>query len=742
MHLSKGTNVRMQRRAFMVLVILVFAGFLLMLIKLAHLQFFQGEFLRKRASEQQMADTKISAQRGTIYDRNMKPLAQSATVWNVVFEPAYINSDEKKKIICDGLSEILNIDKEKLMELAGKKSCYTIIKKKIECDIKDKIIDFKLKNDISSGIRLIEDYKRYYPCGSFAAPVLGFTGVDGQGLAGVEAYYDSTLRGEPGKILTAKNAIGTEMPFEYEQMVPPKKGHSLKLCIDETIQRFMEKNLEEGVINHKVKNRAAAIAMDVRTGEILGMAVKGDFDPNEPFKIADQEEAERIDALPSEEKAQAKSEALSRQWRNKAVSDTYYPGSVFKMITASMGLELDVVNEQSTFTCTGAIKPCDGAQSIRCHKRGGHGTQNFTEALCHSCNPAFITLGLRVGTENFFKFYKAFGFHNKTNIDLPGESSDLFFSADGKMTKTDLAVASMGQNFGITPLQMLTAAAAIANGGNIVQPHIVKEVLDENGNIVRSIEPTIKRKVISEKTSKRVTAMMLENATHGSAKNAYVPGYRVAGKTGTSEKIGLSTPGQKDYISSFCGFAPADNPKIVMLVFFDTPKGEFYYGSAVAAPVFAKIMEEVLPYMGIEKIYTEEELKKLDISVPNLIGKNISEARSEITNNSLIPKIVGDGEKVIAQIPSPSEKISRGGTVVIYTDAESKNSTVKVPKLTGMSVFEANKTAASCGLNIKVIGTNLSDSAVVSSAQSIAPGEEVSLGTTVTVTFIHQDGIT
>lgn len=740
--MSKGPNVRMQRRAFIVLVALVFAGFFLMLIKLAHLQFFQGEFLRKKASEQQLADTKISAQRGTIYDRNMKPLAQSATVWNVVFEPAYISSDEKKKIICDGLSEILDIDKEKLTELANKKSCYTIIKKKIECDIKDKIIDFKLKNNISSGIRLIEDYKRYYPCGSFAAHVLGFTGVDGQGLAGIEAYYDSTLKGEPGKILTAKNAIGTEMPFEYEQMVPPKKGQSLKLCIDETIQRIMEKNLEEGVINHKVKNRAASIAMDVQTGEILGMAVKGDFNPNKPFEIADQEEAERINALPPEEKSQAKSKALSCQWRNKAVSDTYYPGSVFKMITASMGLELDVVNEQSTFTCTGAIKPCDGAQFIRCHKRGGHGIQNFTEALCHSCNPAFITLGLRVGTENFFKFYKAFGFHNKTNIDLPGESSDLFFSADGKMTQTDLAVASMGQNFGITPLQMLTAAAAIANGGNIVQPHIVKEILDENGNIVKSIEPTIKRKVISEKTSKRVTAMMLENATHGSAKNAYVPGYRVAGKTGTSEKIGLSTPGQKDYISSFCGFAPADNPRIVVLVFFDTPKGEFYYGSAVAAPVFSKIMKEVLPYMGIEKIYTEEELEKLDISVPNLIGKNVSEARNEAINSHLLPKIVGNGEKVIAQIPSSSKKISRGGTIVIYTDTESKNSTVKVPKLTGISMLEVNKTAASYGLNIKIIGTNLSDPSVVSSAQSIAPGTEVSLGTTVTVTFIHQDGIT
>lgn len=732
----------MKRRSFIVLAILVFAGFSLLALRLLYVQFFQGEYLRKMASGQQMADTKVSAQRGTIYDRNMKPLAQSATVWNVVLEPAYIDSDEKRKVICEGLSEILGIEKEKLNQLSKTKSCYTVVKKKVEGDIKDQIVNFKVENKISSGIRLIEDYKRYYPCGSFAAPVLGFTGADSQGLAGVEAYYDSTLKGEPGKILTAKNAIGTEMPFEYEQMIPAKKGHSLKLCLDETIQKFMEKNLEEGVRNHKVRNRAAAIAMDVQTGEILGMAVKGDFDPNEPFKIADPEEESRINSLPEEERQKAKSEALSKQWRNKAVSDTYYPGSVFKMVTASMGLELDVVNEQSTFTCTGAITPCDGAQSIRCHKRGGHGTQNFTEALCHSCNPAFITLGLRIGTENFFKFYKAFGFHSKTGIDLPGESSDLFFSADGKMSQTDLAVASMGQNFGITPLQMLTAAAAIANGGNIVQPHIVKEILDENGNIVKSIEPTVKRKAISERTCKRVTSMMLENATHGSAKNAYVQGYRVAGKTGTSEKIGLSTPGQKDYISSFCGFAPADNPKIAMLVFFDTPKGDLYYGSAVAAPVFSKIMQDVLPYMGIEKIYTEEELKKLDSHVPNMVGKSVSEAKSEAISNSLTPKIVGSGETVIAQIPSPSDKIPQGGTIVLYTDAESKNSVVKVPELTGLSVFEANKTASSVGLNIKVAGADISDSSVISSAQSIAPETEVTPGTTITVTFIHQDGIT
>lgn len=740
--MAKGTTVRMWRRSLVVLIFLVFFCFSVLAIKLIVLQFGQGEFLQKMASEQQMSDTKINARRGTIYDRNMKPLAQSATVWTVVLEPAYINTEEKKQTICSGLSEVLDIEEEKLKELANKKSCYTIVKKKIDSETKDKIIEFKTKNKIASGVRLIEDYKRYYPCGSFAAPVLGFTGADSQGLAGIEAYYDKILKGEPGRILTAKNAIGTDMPFDYEQMIDAKPGSSLKLCIDENIQRFMEKNLEEGVRNNKVKNRAAAIAMDVKTGEILGMAVKGDFDPNEPFKIADPEEEARINALPEEEKSKAKNEALSRQWRNKAVSDTYYPGSVFKMITASMGIETDVVNEGSTFNCTGAIIPCDGAQPIKCHKRSGHGSQNFVEALCHSCNPAFITIGLRVGAEHFFNFYKAFGFHDKTNIDLPGESGDIFFSQNGKMSQTDLAVASMGQNFGITPIQMVTAAAAIANGGKIVQPHVVKEILDEDGNIVKAVEPIIKRRAISEKTAKRVTAMMLENATHGSGKNAYVAGYRVAGKTGTSEKIGLSTVGQKDYISSFCGFAPADNPKIAMLVFFDTPTGDLYYGSAVAAPIFAKAMQDILPYMGIEKIYSEEELKKLDLKVPELIGKPIGEAKSIAMGEALNPIVVGGGSTVISQLPEPSGQVPQGGTIVIYTDQESKSQTIKVPKLTGLSVFEANKSALAAKLNIKMAGNDLTAAGVISATQSIPEGTEVPPGTVITVRFIHKDRAT
>ncbi len=740
--MSKGTTVRMRRRSLIVLVFLVFFGFSALTLRLITLQLLQGEFLQKMASEQQLADTKISAMRGSIYDRNMKPLAQSATVWTVVLEPAYINSDEKKEIICNGLSEILGTPVEKLRELSKKNSCYTVIKRKVDSETKNKIVEFKSKHKIGSGIRLIEDFKRFYPYGKFAAPLIGFTGADSQGLAGIEAFYEKILKGEPGRIVTARNAIGTEMPFDYEQVISSKPGQSLKLSIDETIQHIMEKNLEEGIINHKVKNRGAAIAMDVKTGEILGMAVKGDFDPNEPFKIADPTEEARIEALPEEEKAKEKAEALSKQWRNKAVSDTYYPGSVFKMVTASMGLEMDVVNEQSTFTCTGSIKPVEGAQTIGCHKRSGHGTQNLVEALCHSCNPAFIMLGQRIGVDNFFNFYKSFGFHNKTDIDLPGESSDIFFSKDGKMNLTDLAVASMGQNFSITPIQMITAVAAIANGGNLVQPHVVKEILDENGNIVKTIAPIVKRKVISEKTSRRVIDMLHKNAIDGAARNAYIPGYRIAGKTGTSEKIGLSTAGQKDYISSFCGFAPADDPKIAMLVFFDTPKGDYYYGSAVAAPVFAKAMQDILPYMGIEKIYTEEEREKLGNKTPNTIGKSISEAKNMSINAGLKPVVIGNGETVLSQIPSPSEQIIQGGTIVLYTDNESKSKTVKVPKLTGLSLFEVNKTSHAANLNVKISGQNLTEPNVVSSTQSIPEGTEVPPGTSITVGFIHKDRIT
>ena len=736
--MSKGINIRMQRRSLVVLIVLVFIGFPVLIFRLVNLQIVQGEYLQKMASEQQLTDTKINPKRGTIYDRNMNILAQSASVWTVVLEPAYIDTDQKRELICSGMSEILNIDKEKLLELSKNKSCYNIIKKKVESDIKDKIIEFKNNNKITTGIRLIEDYKRYYPLKNFLAAVLGFVGADSQGLAGIESYYDKELSGEPGRILTARNAIGKEMPFEYEQLVNPKPGHNLKLCIDENIQKFLEIALEEGVRTHNVKNRATGIVMDVNTGEILGMAVKQDFDPNEPFEIYNSEISEQINSLPEEERQKARSEALSQQWRNKAISDVYYPGSVFKMITAAMGFELDVVNEKSSFNCTGSIKPIENARAIGCHKRKGHGMQNFVEALCHSCNPAFITLGLRIGAKNFFDFYKSFGLHNKTNIDLPGESTDLFFNADGSMSSIDLCVASMGQNFGITPIQMITAAAAIANGGKIIQPHIVKEILDENNNIIKKFDVVTKRQAVSEQTAKRVTQMLYENATHGAAKNAYIPGYRVAGKTGTSEKIGLSTKGHKDYISSFCGFAPADNPKLAMLVAFDTPKGGQYYGSIVAAPVFARAMQDILPYFGIEKVYTEEELEKIDTVVPDLLGKNINEAKNIINSLGLKYTVLGTGDKVISQIPDPLNHVPKESTLVLHTDSTS-SSEVKVPKFTGYSVQDVKFIASKHGLNINLSGIKLEKSGAISSTQSVPENTVVPKGTVITIGFVHSD---
>lgn len=738
MFMAKGTTVRMWRRSMIVLIALVAVGFGLVIFRLAKLQLIDGNALQKMALEQQLTDTKINAQRGTIYDCNMKPLAQSATVWTVVLEPAYLKTDKDKELVCDGLSRILDIDKSKLLEQAQKKSFYTVIKRKVETDVKEEIIKFKNDNNITNGIRLIEDYKRYYPFGKFAASVIGFTGTDSQGLSGLEAYYDEYLTGKSGRLVTAKNAIGTDMPFDYEQMIPAQDGYGLVLCIDEAIQHFLEKSLEEGIANNKVKNRATAIAMDVNTGAILGMAVKDDFDPNDPFTITDKEELDKISSLPKEEQEKAKSEAYGKQWRNKAISDTYYPGSVFKMVTASMGFEENVVSEDTTFTCTGGIKPYQGASYIKCWRTSGHGTQTFVEALCNSCNPTFIMLGQKIGEANFYKYYSAFGFSEKTGIDLPGEAKDIFFSKDGSMSQMDLAVASFGQNFSITPIQMVTAASAIANGGKLVKPHIVSRIIDKDGNIVKNIDTQVKRTVISEDTARRVSAILHRNATVGVAKNGYVPGYRIAGKTGTSEKIGSSGSEGMDYIASYCGFAPADNPQVAILMFFDTPKGDSYYGGAVAGPPFAKAMQDILSYLGVERQYTEEEMKDLEAITPNIIGKKLSEAKHDIESAGLVPIIVGGGDVVLSQIPEPTKQIPKGGSVVIYTDNASSESKAIVPNLVGLSMTEVNRVAAGANVNIKIQGPS---GEVISSAQSIPEGTEVKKGTVVTVEFIQRDQV-
>ena len=742
--MAKGTTVKMWRRTLIVLIVMVALGFGLIVVSLIRLQLVDGAELQKAAVDQQLRDTTISAQRGTIYDRNMKPLAQSATVWKVVLAPAYIDKDDEtlRRKLSTGLADILGLDAEDIYKRTEGTSYYDVLKTKVETDVKDRLVQFIEENDLGNTIQLQEDYKRYYPFGSFASTILGFTGTDGQGLAGLEAYYDEYLSGTAGRLVTAKNAVGTDMPFQYEQKVEAQDGYNLVLTIDEVVQHYLEQALEEGVENNKVENRATGIVMNVKTGEIVAMAVKGDYDPNNPFVIADEEERARIAELPEEEQQEATSAALQAQWRNKAVSDTYYPGSVFKMVTLSMALEENVATEETTFTCTGSYVPVQGERAINCHNTSGHGTQTLVQGTMNSCNPFFIYLGQLLGTETFFDYFEAFGFTQKTGIDLPGEASTKGLYHDRDMSLMDLAVESFGQNFSITPIQMITACAAIANGGYLVQPHVVSQIVDNDGNIIKTADTTVKRQVISEETSKRVSKILQENATSGTAKNGYVAGYRIAGKTGTSEKVGADGQVGSDnkYIASYCGFAPADDPQYAVLVFFDEPTGDSYYGGAVAGPVFAKIMEEILPYLNVETKYTEDEAGSVGVSAPNVIGKTVSEATNELTNSGLKILVKGSGDTVIAQTPDPGSSVPSGGTVVVYTDEASMNQTVTVPNFTNRSLSDVNYLAAQAGLNIKVTGA-YNSSAATARTQDYAAGEQIKPGTVITVNFVEEDTV-
>lgn len=741
--MAKGTTIRMWRRSLLVLIFIIVAGFGLIVFRLIDLQIVQGADLQKRAVDQQLADTTISAQRGTIYDRNMKVLAQSANVWTVVLEPAYLDDDEIRNKVADGLSQILGMDRAKLYEETKKKSYYDIIARKVESDVKDKILQFKKDNKIASGIRLIEDYKRYYPYGSFAASVLGFTGTDNQGLSGLEAYYDKYLTGTPGRLITAKNAIGTDMPFQYEQMVEAKNGNSLVLSIDETIQHFLEKNLEQGILDNKVSNRAAAIMMDVKTGAILGLAVKGDFDPNDPFTIADPVKKAEVDAALADKKDALRNQYLQDQWRNKAVSDTYEPGSVFKMVTASAALDEGLFKLNSTFYCGGSVVATPGTKPINCWRTSGHGSEDFTHAVMNSCNVAFVQMGLTIGPERFFKYFSSFGMTEKTGIDLPGESGSIYHNVQ-QLNPVELATSSFGQTFTVTPIQMITAVAAVANGGYLVQPHVVQQIVDDNGNIVKSADTTVKRQVISSQTSADMRGILEQNAKSGTAKNGYVAGYRIAGKTGTSEKIteNLQSTTGKNYIASYCGFAPADDPQVALLVFFDEPHGDSYYGSAVAGPVFKRIMEDALPYLGVERRYTEAELSNIDVATPPTVGKTKAEAQGLVKQAGLTVKIEGSGDTVVEQIPEPGKQIPKNGTVVLYTDQQSAKTQTTVPKLTGLSLTDVNKAAANAGINIVLSGAALTGSeGCVSYSQSVAQGTQVQPGTVVTVEFMVKDEV-
>lgn len=741
----------MWRKALLLTAALVFVGFGAVVISLFRWQIVRGEEMSIAALDQSLRSTTLSAMRGAIYDATGKVLAQSASVWTVVLEPAYFadydDPEGARQKVASGLAAILDMDEEEVYEKTQGSSYFVYLKRRVETSVRDEINEFLEAEGISSGVRLIEDYKRYYPYGTVASTVLGFTGTDGQGLEGLELQYDTQLRGTAGRLISSRNALGTDMPFEYEQYVEAQDGNNLVLTIDETVQSILEKYLAEGVDQFNVKNGAVAIMMDVNTGAILGLATTPTYDPNNPFTIYDEDLQAQIDALSGEEQDQAFNDAQLKQWRNKAVSDTYYPGSVFKMCTYAMGLEEGVVTEQTTYTCTGSVLVDGWDDPIHCWRHSGHGLETFRDGLCNSCNPYTIYIGQLLGGETFAKYREAFGFTESTGIDLPGEAVTLYHSAIELInTPSNLAVESFGQNFSITPLHMITAAAAIANGGYLVTPHVVDRVVDQDGNIVQTADTSYRRQVISEETSAAITDILQQNVESGSATGGYVAGYRICGKTGTSEKVDKWNEDRTqdmEYIASYCGFAPAEDPQYALLVFFDEPdddtNGGYNGGNAVAGPYFAKMMEEILPYLGVEAQYNEEEYANLDTVAPTVTGLTLEEAYAKLEEAGLTYSVIGDESDssitVTAQVPEAGGAVPKDGQVVLYTNGYDEASTyVTVPSFLGYDVTNASYLASINGLQISVSGSSSSTATVT--AQSVAEGEQVQQGTVITLTFV------
>lgn len=757
--MAKTPTKKMINRALFVF-ILMFAAVCVLIGFLVYYQIIKFDFYQAKAISQQTLDTTISANRGNITDRNGTVLAKSSTVKTVYISPKNVKDDKQARDIAQNLSEILDVDYDRIYEKTQKNNYYEIIKRKVEDDLVEKVREYISESGVKC-IHLVDDTKRYYPYNSLASHIIGFVGTDNTGLDGVELTYNSYLQGTNGKLITAKNNAGSELPVEYETYVPAKDGNDVVLTIDVNIQYYLEKYIEQAREDNKCLNGAAGIVMDVNTGEILGMTSKPDYDLNNYQKITDTlllEELEKYtsgntdasgtdaqvssdgSAVTAEKK---ESELINVMRRNKLIVDTYEPGSTFKILTAAMALEENLISNSDSFYCPGYKTVAN--YNISCWKHGGHGTQDFAKAIQNSCNPAFMTIAEKIGAMTFIEYYKNFGLMEKTGVDLAGEATGIFHSAKN-FNEVELATAAFGQRFKVTPIQMVASVAAAANGGHLVTPHVVKEIVstDENKNttVVKSIGSGTKRQVISKDISKELCDLLKDVVTLGSGKNAYVKGYRVAGKTGTSEKLSSeSSTGKEEYIASFIGFAPADDPQIVILVMLDEPSGSEYFGGLTAAPVAGDILSEILPYLEVTPEYTEKELESLDTSVPSAIGITTDEAVALIKEKGLSYKIVGGEGTVEYQMPKSGTSIPRTGTVVLYTNGKEPSATVTVPDITNMSVAGASKMISNYGLNFRAVGNESTKNTALISSQQPAAGTVVDAGTIITAYYKNYDDV-
>lgn len=707
---------------------ILFAGFVICIGSLVRVALINGEAYKLKAEQNQLLDTTVSAERGTIYDSNMNVLAKSASAWLIYINPSKITTEDEREKVVSILSETLGIDAEEIREKTQRNLNYVKIAGEIEEEQKNIIQDYIKANKITALIGIDPDTKRYYPYSSFASSIIGFVNSDDVGTGGIELTYNSDLTGTSGRIITAMNARQKVMSSEYETTYEAQQGASLVLTVDEVIQYYLEQSLDQALVDTGAKY-AYGIIMDVDTGAILAMTSKPDYDLNNPNTIVSQTVSDRLAAIvDNTERSTETLNAKYAQWRNRTISDTYEPGSVFKTVVVSAALEEGVVDLNTTYTCVGGIQVANHYQ--KCWKAGGHGAETLTQGLMNSCNPFFITIGQKLGKDNFYKYFEAFGFTEKTGIDLPGEAApvaDSTYHSLQKMGISELSSSSFGQTFQVSPIQMITAVSAIANGGKLMQPYVVDSVLDSSGNVISKTTPTVKRQVISEKTASTVAGMMEQVVSKGTGKNAYVAGYHVAGKTGTSEKIGKDGA----YIASFAGFAPANNPKIAVLIAIDEPVGA-HGGGVVAAPIAGQIFEKVLTYLNVEPQYEDDELKSISSVTPSLIGKTVSEAKSSASGYSV--KVVGTGNTVASQTPAADSQIRTGGVIVIYTDDQTPKQTAVVPDFTNMTMSQANQAAVNAGFNIRLSGTT-NTSEVAAYKQNIAAGTQTELGTVITVYF-------
>lgn len=753
----------LRRTAWVMLIVAL--AFIPLLWTLFQLMVVDHDKYEQMAIANQTRSTSVSAERGVIYDRNMNILAKSVTVENVFIDPNQIATEQQNlNLIASGLAEILDVEESLIYERAANtERRYEVIRRKVDSDLAQQVRDFINENDLT-GIYLEPDTKRTYPYGSLCAQVLGFTREDNVGAEGLEAYYDSYLQGTAGEIITTKGNLGSEMLYNYEKYYDAADGNSLVLTIDATVQYYLEKNMETAIEKYDVLNGAFGIVADVNTGEILGMATMGSYDPNNYLEIYDEDTTAELEELyqaaqgyrqgsteyeeAMEEYNNAVAAARLAQWRNRTVSDGYEPGSTFKLITLASALEEGAVTLDDTFYCDGAHDFAGREQTLHCWKDEGHGTQTTSQALENSCNIAFANIGLALGGTNLYDYMKDFGLMSKTGIDLPGEGLGYFYSRDnleatavGGISNT--ISSSFGQSFKVTPIQLVRAISAVVNGGYILEPYVVSEVLDDEGNVVEKHERTVVRQVISEETSETMCQLMSNVVELGTAQNAQVAGYSIGGKTATSEKLDVLDENGvmvEDKIVSFVGVAPIDDPQYIVLVALDTPStatGLYISGGIMAAPTVRDVFTDILPYLGVEPDYTDDEISKIAVTVPNVLNMSESEAAETLSQRSLTYRTVGDGDKVTDMIPTAGSEVPGTSEVILYMGEEKPTDQVTVPDFTGLTVAQANDTAAYYGLYILAKGTDQSNNAVSVTYQDIEAGTEVARGTTVTVEFTN-----